>query len=171
MTREEITNNICIVDNSLITCTLIYRLLEERLPNAVIQYYLDPADLLLKELTCCDLMIIDEALINHSGTEVLGHLYDYILESEIDYSLADNFPQVLFSTSISTKSILKRLKQEKILDVVNYQIIKKPFHPGELETKVEQMLDVEPCPKSFLYTSNIPSSIMSFTTGFKSIFH
>lgn len=156
--------NIYIIDNSLITCTLIYRLIEENIAQTNINYVLDPTDILLKDLSRCDLIIIDEALTHHRGTEVIGHLWDYIKEQN-----AFNFPNVLFCTNICESYIIKRLKQEKLYNEFEFNHLMKPFYPGTLERKVESILDFEKSPTGLFGKSIIPTSFISFTTGIKSL--
>ncbi len=159
--------NIYIIDNSLITCTLIYRLLEDTFPNFNIQYFLDPTEILLKNLVNCDLIIIDETLAYHTGTEIMGYLYDYIVSKYPKDNFINHFPKVLFCSNIPENTIHTLLRKEKIYNKIPYSIVKKPFCPGELELAVEDILGLKR--KHFHIANNPPSSLSSFSIGVKTL--
>lgn len=179
MTTQYRKSKICIVDSSLITCTLLYRRLEELMPDSEITYYLDPSDLLLENLRSCDLIVIDELLSHYKGTEVIGHLYDYISEKSLcECDEECKFPKIIFCSSLPSEQLVSRLTEEKIIDKIPaYEILHKPISPGELEDAVYSLCALDQVSSNadqYLEYVSSPSPIHLFFVGvtevFKSIF-
>jgi hypothetical protein len=158
------------VDSSLITCTLLYRRIEELIPDSDITYYIDPSDLLLENLRSCDLIVIDELLSHYRGTEVIGHLYDYITENTSDSCPIDcRFPKVIFCSSLSEEQLTARLIEEKIIDKIpSYEILHKPISPGDLEDALYNLWDtdkIESTENQYLENIKSPSPFALFVVG------
>lgn len=165
---------ICIVDSSLITCTLLYRKLEDIIPNSDIVYYIDPADLLLDKLKSCDLIIIDELLSHHRGTEVIGYLYDFMKNEAEEHNMSeekfnDKFPRIIFFTYLNKGNIISRLKDEGIYDKLPYYtILEKPLELNGLENVLREL-----CPSVMAkpWEPQEPTSSLKLAlSGFREIF-
>lgn len=166
---------ICIVDSSLITCTLLYRRIEHIMQDAKIIYHIDPCDLVFNELCGCDLIVIDELLTHLRGIEVINELYDYMYNSlENKDELQYIFPKIIFSSGLTKEQIIDRLKEEGVYDKIpNFEIVEKPIAEGVLEEAIYKLCPLNKLKTSFKTyssTSSFPSIFNLFLYGLKEIF-
>jgi CheY-like chemotaxis protein len=124
--------SVCIIDDSPMTAKLYSFLFHQLLINPLIQTYTHPFEVSIKNLRCCDLIVIDEIMEGMTGTNFIYQTIKCNFESK--YHL---FPNVIFVSSLDPGDIHERVKSLNLDHMIPaYRVLEKPLIPAVMKATV-----------------------------------